>query len=86
MTELEQPAVLMEKFQSHRKSCEVCVTGSKLCPVGMSFAARIKEARNPRISADAQFIASKIVTHMWTIFVLLPLVGVLLLLLMRACH
>jgi hypothetical protein len=86
MTELEQPAALMEQFQSHRKACEVCVTGAKLCSVGRSFAARIEEARNPRISADAQFIASKIVTHMWTIFVLLPLVGVLLLLVMRSCH
>ncbi len=36
----------------------------------------IEEGRepHPRISADAQFVASKIVMHMWIIFVLLPIV------------
>jgi hypothetical protein len=29
---------------------------------------------HPQISADAQFVASKIVKHMWIIFVLLPIV------------
>jgi hypothetical protein len=54
----------MEKFQAHRQSCKVCASGSNLCPVGMALAARIEEARCPQISADAQFVASKIVTHM----------------------
>ena len=48
----------------------------------------IEEGRlpGPPISPDAQFIASKIVTHMWIIFVLLPVVGVLLLAAMRGCQ
>ena len=84
MNELEQPAVLMEKFQSHRQTCEVCASGSKLCPVGMSLAAQIEEARRrPQISADAQFIAGKIVKHMWIIFVLLPVVLAILIALLK---
>jgi hypothetical protein len=35
-------------------------------------AANAGEALRPQISTDAQFIASKIVRHMWIIFVLLP--------------
>jgi hypothetical protein len=31
-----------------------------------------------QISPDAKFIATKIVTHMWIIFVVLPLLGMLL--------
>jgi nitrate reductase NapE component len=48
----------------------------------------LEEGRQTRvhISADAQFIASEIVTHMWVIFVLLPIVGVLLIGAMRGCH
>ena len=40
----------------------------------MEFAKRIEEANRPVISADAQFIAGKIVKHLWIIFVLLPVV------------
>lgn len=42
-------------------------TGTRL-PQGLPAIAR------PQISADAQFIAGKIVKHMWIIFVLLPVV------------
>jgi hypothetical protein len=37
----------------------------------------------PQISADAQFIANKIVTHLWIIFVLLPVVLVILFVLLK---
>jgi hypothetical protein len=41
----EQLAAIMEQFQSHRQTCEVCVSGSKLCSTGMAIAARIEETR-----------------------------------------
>jgi hypothetical protein len=46
-------------------------TGKRL-PVGLP------RPPAPQISADAKFIASKIVTHMWIIFVALPFVIYLL--------
>jgi hypothetical protein len=50
----------------------------------MSLAAQIEEARRrPQISADAQFIAGKIVKHMWIIFVLLPVVLAILIALLK---
>jgi hypothetical protein len=66
---------IREQFQLHRQTCTACAAPSGgLCPAGMALAARIEEARRPQISADAQFVASKIVKHMWIIFVLLPVV------------
>jgi hypothetical protein len=43
----------------------------------------LTEDVRPQISADAQFIAGKIVKHMWIIFVLLPAVLVVLFLLLK---
>jgi hypothetical protein len=70
------------------RTCRLCINLPE--PRKMTDAQRlaIEEGRlpGPPISPDAQFIASKIVTHMWIIFVLLPVVGVLLLAAMRGCQ
>lgn len=74
------------EIRQHRQACERCGTDERtpLCPVGMAIVARTANAaERPQISADAQFIAGKIVKHMWIIFVLLPLVGLILLRLLK---
>jgi hypothetical protein len=38
------------------------------------------------VSADAKHIASKVVTHLWTIFVLLPIILLLVLNLLGVVH
>lgn len=72
------------QLREHRKTCSVCVNPATLCPVGMKLSSGISALVAMNISDDAKFIASKIVTHMWIIFVLLPLVLFLVLLLMKA--
>jgi hypothetical protein len=54
---------IREKFQQHTQTCNVCGR-SGLCPAGMELAKRIEQANRPVISADAQFIAGKIVKHL----------------------
>jgi hypothetical protein len=70
-------AEIEQKFKSHRIACEYC-TDSALCAEGASIAREMQEIRSPQISADAKYVAGKIVTHMWIIFVLLPVVLVIL--------
>jgi hypothetical protein len=51
---------IQEQFQLHRKTCAPCAA-SRPCHVGMELAAKIQGKVKPQISADAEFIADKIV-------------------------
>jgi hypothetical protein len=70
-------AEIEQEFKSHRIACEYC-TDSALCAEGTNIARRMQGIRSPQISDDAKYVAGKIVTHMWIIFVLLPVVLVIL--------
>jgi len=84
----DQVEAIREQFQAHRQVCNACSAPSgSLCPVGMGFVEQMKRAErgntHPGISADAQFIAGKIVKHLWIIFVLLPVMLAILFMLLE---
>jgi hypothetical protein len=74
----------------HRQNCNLCATG-KPCAEGMALSDQISGTPAaaaaidgpPAISADARFIAGRIVIHMWIIFVAIPVVAVLVWSLMK---
>ena len=89
MNESEQVTAIREQFQAHRQTCKECAAPSgSLCSVGMGFVDQMGKAERgnayPGISADAQFIAGKIVKHLWIIFVLLPAVLAILFVLLKS--
>jgi hypothetical protein len=92
MNETEQVAAIREQFQAHRQTCKACAaTSGGMCSTGMEFVARMEKAERgikrdayPGISADAQFIAGKIVKHLWVIFVLLPVMLAVLFAILKA--
>lgn len=66
-------ADIQERLRLHQVACPHC-KGPSPCVDGMSLARQLQEASSPQISVDARYVAGKIVTHMWIIFVLLPVV------------
>ena len=92
MSDTDQVEAIREQFQAHRQTCAACSAPSgNLCSVGMGFIERmeqvqrgIKRDAHPGISADAQFIAGKIVKHLWIIFVLLPVMLAILFAILRS--